>query len=162
MIPVKLIQRIQDSLSPDLIDLHWQGQARENPLHGYCYISSEALYHLWARSAGFKPAQLWVHTGHGRKYSHWFLRRDGEILDITAAQFGRGHIAYSKAHGCGFLTKQPSNAAKEIIRRVGYEPGKAACSIACIECRKAWRQVHPVPDFVVFRYQRFLDRFQCV
>ena len=122
----KLIQRIQDSLSPDLIDLHWQAQANENPLHGYCYVASEALYHLWARDAGFKPAQLWVHVGHGRKYSHWFLRQGDDVLDITAAQFGRTRIAYSKAHGCGFLTREPSNAAKEIMRRVGYEPESLA------------------------------------
>lgn len=52
-----LIQRIQDALSPDLIDVHWQAQAKENPLHGYCYVASEALYHLWGKANGFTPAQ---------------------------------------------------------------------------------------------------------
>ena len=122
MIPTKLIQRIQDALSPDLIDLSWQGQAHENPLHGYCYIASETLYHLWGHERDFKPAQLWVHMGRGRKYSHWFLHRGSEVLDITAVQFGNVRIAYSKARGCGFLSKQPSNAAKEIMRRIGHEP----------------------------------------
>ena len=117
-----LIQRIQDALSPDLIDVHWQAQAKENPLHGYCYVASEALYHLWGKANGFTPAQLWVHVGHGRKYSHWFLRRGDEVLDITAMQFGGTRIAYDKARGTGFLTKWPSKAAREIIRRVQHSP----------------------------------------
>jgi hypothetical protein len=129
----KLIQRIQDSLSPDLIDRSWQDQAREKPLNGYCYVASEALYHLWASVRGFKPAQMYVHTGNGVRYSHWFLRRDwlgqyqGEVLDITAAQFGRVRIPYRLAKGCGFLTGEtPSNAAQEIMRRVGYDPAVLA------------------------------------
>jgi hypothetical protein len=121
-----LIQRIQDALSPDLIDLSWQGQAREKPLQGYCYVASETLYHLWGREHGYKPAQMHVHVGHGTTYSHWFLRRKDEVLDITVAQFGNTRIAYHKARGCGFLTSEPSNASKEIIRRIGLDPSVLA------------------------------------
>lgn len=122
----KLIQRIQDSLSPDLIDWPWQHQVYEKPLHGYCYVASEALYHLWGKENGFKPAQMHVHVGHGTRYSHWFWRRGVEVLDITVAQFGRVRIPYHKARGCGFLTLAPSNAAQEIIRRVSHEPATLA------------------------------------
>lgn len=117
-----LVQRIQDALSSDLIDKHWQEQAKNRPLHNYCYISSEALYYLWGKEHGFTPAQMWVHIGGGRECSHWFLRNGEVILDITAVQFGKTRIAYRKAKGCGFLTNKPSHAAAEIIRRVGYDP----------------------------------------
>lgn len=122
-----LIQRIQDALSPDLIDLKWQGQANEKPLHGYCYVASEALYHMWGKAHGYKPAQLYVHVGNGTRYSHWFLRRDDDVLDITAAQFGRTRIHYHLARNCGFLTgDKPSNAAQEIMRRIGHDPAVLA------------------------------------
>lgn len=50
---------------------------------------------------------------------HWYLRTGaGEFLDPTADQF----IApprHGEGTGCGFLTRQPSKRAAEIIRRVG-------------------------------------------
>jgi hypothetical protein len=119
----RIIQRIQDALSPDLIDKHWQEQAKERPLHNYCYVASEALYHAWGRAFGFKPAHIKVHIGHGTRCNHWLLRRGDEVLDITASQFGRVRIPYRKAINCGFLTgERPSNACKEILRRIRIEP----------------------------------------
>ena len=121
-IPSKIVQRIQDALSPDLIDRHWQEQAKNRPLHNYCYISSEALYHVIAKGRGYKPAQMWVHVGGGREVSHWFLRKEEAVVDITAMQFGKTRIPYRKAKSCGWLTKRPSNAAQEIMRRIGFNP----------------------------------------
>jgi hypothetical protein len=113
-----LIQTIQDVLSPNLIYMGWQAHTKGKPLAGYCYIASEALYHLWAKEKGYKPARLWVHVGGGWEVSHWFLRRGEEALDITASQFGKIKVPYHRATGCGFLTKRPSDGAAEIIRRV--------------------------------------------
>jgi hypothetical protein len=121
-IPVKLVQRIQDALSPDLIDKHWQEKSKDRALDGFCYIASEVLYHLVAKHLGYTPAQMWVHIGGGRECSHWFLRKGEAVVDITAVQFGKTPIPYRKAHGCGFFTKKPSNAAQEIMRRIGYDP----------------------------------------
>jgi len=116
-----LIQSIQNVLSPDLIGLTWQEQCKRKPLAGYCYVASEALYYMWAKGEGYKPARLWVHVGGGWEVSHWFLRKGEEIMDITAMQFGKSPIPYRKAKGCGFLTNFPSHGAAEIMRRVdGY------------------------------------------
>jgi hypothetical protein len=115
----KLVQMIQDVLSPNLLDHNWQRQVKKRPLSGYCYIASEALYYLLAKEEGFKPAQMWVHVGNGIEISHWFLRKKtGEVLDITASQFGKTRIPYHKAKGCGFLTNYPSEGAAEIMRRL--------------------------------------------
>ncbi len=113
-----LIQKIQDVLSPDLNYDRWQDCKKSKPLAGYCYIASEALYHRWAKKEGYKPARVTVHLGGGWVVSHWFLRRGEEILDITAAQFGKRKVPYHKAKGCGFLTSFPSEGAAEILRRV--------------------------------------------
>ena len=112
------VRMVQDVLSPDLIGVPWRKQVKRKPLSGYCYIASEALYYLEAKKLGYKPAQMWVHIGGGWEVSHWFLRRDGEVLDVTAAQFGKIRIPYHKARGCGFLTNFPSDGAAEIMRRV--------------------------------------------
>jgi len=51
--------------------------------------------------------------------THWFLKnKEGEIIDPTAEQFGGITIPYDKGKGTGFLTKNPSNAAQQIIDRV--------------------------------------------
>lgn len=73
--------------------------------HGMCYVVSEWLYHrLGGKKAGWKPMVL--DTGHKQK--HWFLQHcSGFILDATANQFDHP-LDYSKAKGCGFLTKKPS------------------------------------------------------
>lgn len=116
----KIIDLIQNVLSPDLIGRTWQKQTKERPLSGYCYIASEAFYYLEAKELGYKPAQMWVHVGNGTEISHWFLRRqsDGDIVDITAAQFGKIRIPYHQARSCGFLTNFPSDGAAEIMRRI--------------------------------------------
>ena len=131
-IPAKLVQRIQDALSPDLIDRHWQDKDKERSLDGYCYIASEALYYVLAKDLGYSPAQMWVHIGGGRECSHWFLRKGDTVVDITAVQFGKTPIPYRKAKGCGFLTKRPAHASKEIMRRIGFDPEMLADYRYCV------------------------------
>ena len=50
---------------------------------------------------------------------HWYLRhaKTGQILDPTASQF-RTPVPYDQGRGRGFLTKQPSKRAQEVINRV--------------------------------------------
>jgi hypothetical protein len=50
--------------------------------------------------------------------THWFLRGpENEILDVTAAQFDC-EIPYAESRGRGFLTRDPSKRAKELLRRL--------------------------------------------
>jgi hypothetical protein len=53
--------------------------------------------------------------------THWFLRHDnGTILDATVSQF-RTAPDYTKARGCGFLTKQPSRRAAALLRTLVWQ-----------------------------------------
>lgn len=87
-------------------------------MRGNCYAASEALYHLLGgKKAGWKPMRV--------RYAgdmHWFLRHEsGLIVDPTRTQFLRTP-PYHKAIGCGFLTRQPSYAARELMRQMVWQP----------------------------------------
>jgi len=79
---------------------------------GNCYSTCEALYHLLGgKNSGFTPQYVKLKDGE----THWFLRYfSGLILDPTAKQF-KIKPNYSKAKGCGFLTKKPSKKAKALM-----------------------------------------------
>lgn len=83
-------------------------RADANPLAGHCYVASEVEYHL----RGGKPMFI-RHEGE----PHWFILRDGKVIDHTASQF-QSKVDYSKAKGKGFLTKQPSKRAQIVIERM--------------------------------------------
>jgi hypothetical protein len=104
---------IQGALSDDLRKKHYQGN--ENSHAGHCYVASEAYYHLkGGEHSGLKP----MHVNHEGE-PHWFLqhKESGENVDLTASQF-KTPVPYDKAKGKGFLTKQPSKRAQELMRRV--------------------------------------------
>ncbi len=86
---------------------------------GNCYATSEALFHLLGgKSAGYKPMRLRVK---GEKECHWFLKHSsGLILDPTKRQFKKTPD-YSKAIGCGFLTKKPSKRARAMMKKIVWE-----------------------------------------
>ena len=50
----------------------------------------------------------------GRFLTH---KETGENIDLTSSQF-KSPVPYEKAIGKGFLTKQPSKRAQELIHRV--------------------------------------------
>jgi hypothetical protein len=80
-----------------------------------CYAASEALYHLLGgKQAGLKPMVMRLEYGQGFR-THWFLlTNDGQILDPTREQF-LSRPNYEQAVGKGFLTKQPSRKAQQLI-----------------------------------------------
>jgi hypothetical protein len=99
---------------------------------GNCYPVTEALYHLWGKQHGYRPAYIYYKLRKRglpvRTVTHWFLiTKYGAPMDATAAQFdsattgivapGRygGVMDYSKAVRCGFLTKKPSKRARKFI-----------------------------------------------
>lgn len=114
-----LIKKIQSVLTKDLLIPYWQKNKKPNdhPYFGHCYAASEALFHLLGgKSAGYTPMRAPTPLG-----THWWIRdKNGIFLDPTAEQFT--HIGlelpYDKGVGAGFLTKEPSKRAQEIIRRV--------------------------------------------
>lgn len=97
----------------------------ESKRRGNCYVTCEAIYHLiGGKSSGWCPTRISFQGD-----THWFLRHkeSGIILDPTAVQFGREQrsIPYKAGRGSGFLTKYPSNRAKELMERMVWQDGKA-------------------------------------
>lgn len=83
---------------------------------GNCYVTCEALYHLLGgKESRWKPMYV-KHEGD----THWFLARYGLILDPTVKQF-KTKPDYSKAKGCGFLTKKPSKRAKLLMQQMLWQ-----------------------------------------
>ncbi len=108
-----MIERVRAALSDDLLKPEWRARPRRSASAGHCYAASEALYHiLGGRDAGLTPMVI-THEGG----THWFLRGPNGPVDPTADQFDTP-VPYHLARGCGFLTRQPSKRAAEIIRRV--------------------------------------------
>lgn len=111
--------KVRSVLTPDLLRGYYRTYYDpNNPTWGHCYAASEACYHLlgWDQDPNWKPQV--VRDG---DVTHWWLQHtSGEILDPTDDQyFMQGRPPpYEEGKGCGFLTKQPSARAQEIIRRV--------------------------------------------
>lgn len=89
-------------------------------MRGNCYVASEALYHiLGGMGSGWKPMVM-------RSYddTHWFLKHEsGIIVDPSRLQFKGKLLDYSRARGCGFLTKHPSKRAVALIEQLTYQKG---------------------------------------
>lgn len=87
---------------------------------GNCYATSEAAYHiLGGKAAGWKPMVMRVRGG-----THWFLKHeDGRILDLSVRQFKKPPN-YSRARGTGFLTREPSKAARRMIDLLTFKESR--------------------------------------
>ena len=111
--PDQVTARVRAVLTDDLLKPHYRTRAHRRPATGHCYVACEALFHLLGgKEAGLTPAQI-RHEGE----SHWFLRTPTGVLDPTADQFDTP-VPYPSGTGKGFLTKEPSRRAVEVIRRV--------------------------------------------
>jgi hypothetical protein len=117
-----LVARAVSCLSDDLRRPPWRGS--DEPLAGHCYVACEALYHLGLREQGWRPAR--ARYGTKKHETHWILvnRTDfGELewIDPTRGQFlGRWPLPpYCEFREGGFLTREPSARARELMRRMG-------------------------------------------
>ena len=99
---------VTDPLDPKVRD------AARKLLGGNCYATSEALYHLLGgKDAGWTPMQM-----KHEKVSHWFLRHSsGLVLDVTAQQFDTPPD-HSTARGREFMTKEPSERARDLMHQL--------------------------------------------
>ena len=104
---LELIKHIQENLTDDLRLPKYRGP---NKMSGYCYVASEALYHLLDR----KPTPMQIkHNG----ISHWYLMIDNEVVDITVEQFDTVPD-YMKGRRRGFLTSAPSKRAQKLMDKL--------------------------------------------
>lgn len=116
----EVVTRVQAALTDDLLSPKWRRLRTRHPHSGHCYVAAEACFHLLGgKSAGWTPCvlthQLWP-AGLDAGETHWFLRRGSEVCDPTAGQF-EVEIRYDLGRGSGFLTREPSRRARQVIRR---------------------------------------------
>jgi hypothetical protein len=104
-------------LTPDLLSAQWAALRGEgdHPLKGYCYVASEALYHLaGGAAAGLSIYRCALRAGG----THWWLAdSQGRIVDPTAEQFTEPP-PYPTGTRTHFLSKKPSNRTLTLITRV--------------------------------------------
>lgn len=87
------------------------------PSTGFCYAAAEAAFHLLGgKKAGWKPMCV-VYYEDGIKSTHWWIVKDGKIIDPTKSQYTKCGLKppYHLGKGCGFLSKNPSKLAKLLI-----------------------------------------------
>jgi hypothetical protein len=114
---VELTRVIVSQLTPDLLSPEWAGLLHPgaHPLTGYCYVASEALYHLAGGSSSGISVYRCSLSGGG---SHWWLTDPkGRIIDPTAEQF-RTPPPYSEGVRTAFLSRKPSGRTARLIAKV--------------------------------------------
>lgn len=113
---INIKQRIIDSLSDDLLKPEYKKMKNKNKYTGHCYIASETFYHL----SNNKPSVYHIkHEGS----THWFLKYENEVLDLTYKQF-KTPVIYKNARKGFFLTKNPSKRSVKLINKVLKNPFK--------------------------------------
>lgn len=118
-----LVEAIQSVLTFDLLKPEYRRKSVEidSPLYGHCYAASEALFHaLGGFVSSWRPVRARDESG----TTHWWLENDdGERLDPTAGQYECLDIEppYAKGRRAGFLTREPSQRAREILRRLDLQ-----------------------------------------
>jgi hypothetical protein len=116
-----LVKAVQQSLTPDLLELKYRKQNEQNPMYGHCYVASEALYHLlreYRPDLDFRPKRGRDVTG----VCHWWLvdMLQGQAeLDPTAAQYTSAGKLPPHATGRRgtFTSVRPSLRAAKVMER---------------------------------------------
>jgi hypothetical protein len=108
-----LILEVRRYLTPDLLKPEYHDLPFPT---GHCYVATESLWHLLGdMKTMFVPAYV-SHEG----ITHWFLKQSNGsgIIDATADQF-RTPVPYHLGKSCGFLTREPSRRAQQVMSRMG-------------------------------------------
>ncbi len=83
------------------------------PSRGFCYIASEAAYHLMGgASNGWRPMRAaWQEDG--EDVDHWWLVQGKTVLDVSASQFTDAGkpLPYAMGKPRNFMTVKPSQRA---------------------------------------------------
>jgi len=106
-----LIKKIRENLTPDLLHPGWRNRA-DGPLDGHCYVATECFYYLYGRKHEWNPMVFRSDDGD----THWWLEKEGKILDITKEQFDYEYD-YSNGHGQSFMA-HPSKRCRILAERI--------------------------------------------
>lgn len=99
------------------------------PRRGNCYVAAEALFHCFAKAAGYQAYRMpWMGD------MHWFLGKKTDaargwftfhVIDPSVRQWRKADrptpVDYIQARCTGFLTKRPSKRARELMRRLTWQ-----------------------------------------
>lgn len=108
---LRFARAVRDSLSPDLRRAPYTGD-EDDECRGYCYVASEAIWHLLGgKSSRYQPHRI-VHEGQ----PHWYLMSDTDVIDVTACQF-RSRVPYKDGKRRAFITGRPSRRARLLMAR---------------------------------------------
>jgi len=84
-----------------------------------CYVMAEAYWHLEGKCLGWRPMQAKAPVRFAKSgittVSHWWLEKDGRVLDLSKEQFA-GPFPYRRGRSSMFLTQAPSKRAAVIMR----------------------------------------------
>ena len=105
----RVVDLIQKNLTDDLLRPRYRGLPGKYA--GHCYVATECFYYLYGREHSYKPKCFRYLNGD----THWWLEKDGDVLDITEEQLSPG-FDYSKGHSQFFMC-YPSKRCKELARR---------------------------------------------
>jgi hypothetical protein len=119
----ELIEKIQKSLTPELLKQPYRERNASNPMFGHCYVATEAFYHL---TKDEHPGRFSIYHGKDdESITHWWLHDNTlvRILDITADQYySVGKTPpYNKSRHGSFLTNEPSKRAVIVMEKVKNE-----------------------------------------
>jgi len=114
----KLIKKIQNNLTPDLLKKEYRKINKTNKLYGHCFVATETLYYL-LKDKSFFP----YYSKDYKNITHWWLQNDeGKILDVTKEQYLRVNKKppYNKGKRHHFLQKPGviSNRTKILMKRL--------------------------------------------
>lgn len=109
---VALGEKIRNNLTFDLVKKKYRGPT---PIHGSCYIASEAIYHLLdgPNSDFIKIKRFKMPNG----VNHWWIENHGKIIDLTYDQFDID-VPYEKGVNSSFLTKVPSKRCLTLLEKI--------------------------------------------
>lgn len=109
---VALGEKIRNNLTFDLVKKKYRGPT---PIHGSCYIASEAIYHLLNGNdnENIKIKRFKMPNG----VNHWWIENYGKIIDLTYDQFDID-VPYEKGINSSFLTKHPSKRCLSLLQKI--------------------------------------------
>ena len=101
-----------------LLSPKWKKENKGAPAStGFCYIAAEAINYILGSQG--KPFCASYIEG-GKKYTHWWIELNGDIIDPTATQYTKlgKKPPYNLGVGKGFLTKKLSKRANKLLKIV--------------------------------------------
>lgn len=110
---------IKRNLAPDLLPLKYRAKNATNPMFGHCHTASGCLYKIF----GSQSLHMYRAMDNDGIWHWWVQDRDGNVLDLTAAQYPKSKVGklYKKGKKEGMLGYSYKKRVMVLIQRVRDE-----------------------------------------